>query len=183
METQSPFLLLEGLIRGLPTPGLKPPAWALEELKRRLVLLLNHVLMQETEAMARIARQKGRVVRLCWRAMDIGLLATPAGLLDLADSDRPADLRLSITEESPAVLLRAAIAGEKPAVRIEGDVMMAAELNWLVDHVRWDLEEDLARIFGDVPGQMLAQTARRAMAAVRQFLGAARMGPVAGTAA
>lgn len=133
--------------------------------------------------MARIARHKGRVVRMAWRSMEIGLVATPAGLLDLAGSDQAADLRLSISEESATALLRAAMAGEKPAVRIEGDVMLAAELNWLVDHVRWDLEEDLARIFGDAPGQMLGQAARQAMAAVRQILGAGRVGPSAGTAA
>jgi len=155
----------------------------MEEFKRRLVLLLNHVLMQEREAMARIARQKGRVVRLSWRSMEIGLVATPAGLLDLAGGEQAADLRLSIFEESATALLRAALAGEKPAVRIEGDVMLAAELNWLVDHVRWDLEEDLARIFGDAPGQMLGQAARQAMVAIRQFLGTGRAGPFAGTSA
>jgi ubiquinone biosynthesis protein UbiJ len=36
-------------------------------------------------------------------------------------------------------------------VRIEGDVQLAAEVNWLVDHVRWDMEEDLSRLMGDAP--------------------------------
>lgn len=183
METTSPFSLLQGLVRDLPLPELKPPAWAVSEVQRRLVLLLNHILMQEREATLRIARQKGRVVRLCWRSLEFGLLATPAGLLDLAPVDQHADLRLSIAQESPAELLRLAMAGEKPAVHIEGDVMMAAELNWLVDHVRWDLEEDLARLLGDVPARVLGQVVRQALAAVRQLLGARPPGPVSGTAA
>ncbi|MBI3530978.1 MAG: hypothetical protein HY068_00560 [Burkholderiales bacterium] len=43
-------------------------------------------------------------------------------------------------------------------------------VNWLVDHVRWDIEEDLARIVGDAPAHALGQAARRMAEAVRQFL-------------
>jgi ubiquinone biosynthesis protein UbiJ len=55
-------------------------------------------------------------------------------------------------------------------VRIEGDVQLAAEVNWLVDHVRWDIEEDLARILGDAPAHALGQAARRVVDALRQLL-------------
>ena len=61
--------------------------------------------------------------------------------------------------------------GDKPAVRIEGDVQLAADVNWLVDHVRWDIEEDLARVMGDAPAHTLGQAARNMAAALRQFLG------------
>jgi ubiquinone biosynthesis protein UbiJ len=54
-----------------------------------------------------------------------------------------------VTEESPFAIAQELIAGDKPAVRIEGDVQLAAEVNWLIDHVRWDIEEDLARLMGD----------------------------------
>ena len=37
------------------------------------------------------------------------------------------------------------------ALQVSGDVQLAAEVNWLVDHVRWDAEDDLARAIGDVP--------------------------------
>jgi ubiquinone biosynthesis protein UbiJ len=55
---------------------------------------------------------------------------------------------------------------------------LAAEINWLVDHVRWDVEEDLARVVGDVPAHTLAQLGRRVAQAVRQFSGG--RAPVAG---
>ncbi|NBO03125.1 MAG: hypothetical protein EBV16_02915, partial [Betaproteobacteria bacterium] len=48
-------------------------------------------------------------------------------------------------------------------------VQLAAEVNWLIDHVRWDPEEDLARLIGDAPAHTLAQTARRVVDALRQF--------------
>lgn len=171
MATQSPFLLLEGLLRNLPLPKLQPPAWAVDEAQRRIVLLLNHILIQEPEATSRLARQKGRVVLIQWRSFAIKFVATPAGLLDRADADAPADLMLAVTEESPLALVQAAMSGAKPPVRIVGDVQLAAEINWLVDHVRWDLEEDLARVIGDAPAHTMAQAARNMAAALRQFIG------------
>ena len=56
-------------------------------------------------------------------------------------------------------------------VRVEGDVQLAAEVNWLADHVRWDFEEDLARLLGDVPAHLLAQGARTLLRGLRGFVG------------
>jgi ubiquinone biosynthesis protein UbiJ len=137
------------------------------------VLVLNHVLQQEKEATDRLARQKERVLLFQWRHIHFKLLVTPAGLLDLAGPEQPSDLTLSVMEESPVALVQAALMGAKPAVRIEGDVQLAAEVNWLVDHVRWDVEEDLARILGDAPAHALGQAARRAVEALRQLAGRA----------
>jgi len=79
------------------------------------------------------------------------------------------DLRLTVTEESPLDIATALMRGDKPSVRIEGDVQLATEVNWLIDHVRWDAEEDLARLIGDAPAHTLAQWARSAMLALKKF--------------
>jgi ubiquinone biosynthesis protein UbiJ len=131
---------------------------------------LNHVLLQEPEAQARLFRQKGRVVHVQWRFLAISLIATPAGLLDLAPTGARTDLSLVLTEASPLALVQQLLSGDKPAVRVEGDVQLAAEVNWLADHVRWELEEDLARLIGDVPAHALAEGARNLTLAVREFL-------------
>jgi ubiquinone biosynthesis protein UbiJ len=89
----------------------------------------------------------------------------------LAPEDAVADLTLEITEASPFAIAQAVMQGEKPAVRIAGDVQLAADVNWLVDHVRWDLEEDLARVLGDAPAHMLAQAGRTLAQGLAQFVG------------
>jgi len=170
MATQSPFQLFEAFLQKLPLPKVQPPAWAVDEVQRRLVSLLNHILQQEPEAQARLFRQKGRVVHVQWRFLAISLIATPAGLLDLAPPGARTDLSLVLTEASPLVLIQQLLSGDKPAVRVEGDVQLAAEVNWLADHVRWELEEDLARLIGDVPAHALAEGARNLHLALRQFL-------------
>jgi ubiquinone biosynthesis protein UbiJ len=170
MSNQSPFSLLEGFLQKIPLFQLQPPAWAVSEAQHRIVLLLNHVLMQESEATARLARQNGQVMQIQWRGIPLKLVATPAGLLDLAAPGAQADLVLTVTEESPLALAQSVLQGHKPAVRIEGDVQLAAEVNWLTEHVRWDIEEDLARIMGDVPAHTLSQMAQSMVAGLRQFV-------------
>ena len=170
MATQSPFSLLEGFLQKLPLPNLQPPAWAINEVQRRVVLLLNHVLMQETEAMDRLVRQKDQVLLVQWRSFNFKLVATPAGLLDLAAPHAQPDLVMTVTDESPLALAQAALRGDKPAVRIEGDVQLAAEVSWLTEHVRWDMEEDLARVMGDVPAHTLSQMAQAMSGGLHQFM-------------
>lgn len=172
MATSSPFSFLGELIDRVGS-SLQPPAWAVEEFHRRLVLLFNHVLMQEPTAMERLERHRGRIVRFQWRQFTLHLKATPAGLLDLADAQAVPDLTLTVAEESVAGLAQAALRGNKPAIRIDGDVQLAADVNWLVEHVRWDLEEDLSRLIGDAPAHALGQAGRAMAGALRKFVGLA----------
>ena len=178
---QSPFPFLNGLFERV-AAGPQPPQWLVHEVQQRVVLFLNHVLMQEKEAMDRLVRQKGRIARVQWRAYSMALVITPAGLFNVAPEAATPDLRLEVTETSPFALAQTALRGDKPTIRIEGDVQLAAEINWLVDHVRWDVEEDLARVIGDAPAHTVAQVARKAAQALRHFVGA-RMAPSAADAA
>ena len=122
--------------------------------------------------MERLVRQKGRVARVQWRSYTMALVITPAGLLDLAEAGAVPDLQLEVTDTSPLALAQAALRGDKPAIRIEGDVQLAADINWLVDNVQWDIEEDLARVIGDAPAHTVSQVARKAAQTLRQFVGA-----------
>jgi ubiquinone biosynthesis protein UbiJ len=142
-----------------------------EETHRRVVLLLNHVLQQEPQAMERLARQKGSVVLCQWQQFTFKVQATPAGLLDLAAVDAVPNLTLVIIDESPLAIAQTLMQGGKPQVRIEGDVQLAAEVNWLADHVRWDVEEDLSRVLGDAPAHLMMQTGRTFAQALQQFVG------------
>lgn len=173
MANSSPFHLLERLARQV-FDRVPPPPWAVEEVQRRIVLLLNHVLMQEPAAVERLARQRGRVVLFQWPPFSMCFLVTPAGLLDLAPPGAPNDLSLTLTDTYAADVAHALVRGDKPGVRIEGDVQLAAEVNWLADHVRWDIEEDLARLLGDAPAHALGQVARRIADALRRRPGPAR---------
>ena len=171
MAQASPFVFLEGLARDM-AARLPLPPWLIEELQRRLVLLLNHVLQQEPEAMLRLAAIQGATVSVVWQAFSLQVAVTPAGLLDLAPPDAAPDLSLLVTADSLIELAGTAARGERPMVQMDGDARVAEVLGWLVDHVRWDLEEDLARVVGDAQAHMLAGIGRHLAATVRGWMAA-----------
>jgi len=157
------------------TRQFQPPAWATLEVQRRLLLLVNHVLMQEPEAMNRLARQKGRCLVMQCNQWSLAVRITPAGLFDVLppsewNTPGSGDLMLWITETSPSSLVQTLMTGQKPPVRIEGDVQLAADINWLFDHVHWDIEEDVAKLLGDATAYALGRAVRRAQAALLQLM-------------
>lgn len=181
MATQSPFSFLDGVFERI-AQGPRPPEWLVHEAQQRLVLLINHVLLQERAATERLKARTGRVVRVQWRQFFVALQVTPAGLFDLAGQGVTPDLHFEVTETSPLGLAQAALRGERPPVRIDGAVDFAGDLQWLADNLRWDIEDDMARIVGDVPAHTLANVARSAAQALRSFVrkgGAAAGGAVA----
>ena len=148
-----------------------PPAWLTDELQNRLLLLVNHVLSQEPEAMRRLARHKtkrlqvdGGGVGLCWEISGVGLFMR-------ADTTRlvEPDLRVVVLETQWAALLKTVASGAQPEVKIFGDVLLAAEIGWIRDHVRWDIEADVARVIGDVPAVSLTRIVKGVIATVQQF--------------
>ena len=168
MSIASPLADMSARLSGF-VFALKLPDWLVHELQDKLVLLINHVLGQEPAALDRLRRQQGQCVQLSWRGYRLQWRITPAGLLERADPQTSADLHLHINQDSPFSLVQALAKGEKPPMRIDGDVILAADINWLVDHVRWDIEEDLSRVFGDAAAHQIALVAKRAVSALREF--------------
>ena len=161
----SPLNFLQSLLGAI-----RPPEWVVDELQNRLVLFLNHVLMQEKAAQDRLRRQKGKAVRIQWGDFHLTLAPTAAGLLERCAQDAKPELSVTLTQSSPFGLAQSLLAGDKPGVDIQGDVQLAAEVAWLVDNVRWDVEEDLSRVLGDATAHTLARFARSAAQAVKAFV-------------
>jgi ubiquinone biosynthesis protein UbiJ len=69
-------------------------------------------------------------------------------------------LRIEIDASNPAKLALGALTGEQPTVSVQGDAAFAGEMHWLMDNLRWDIEDDLAGIVGPLPARQLAQFGR-----------------------
>jgi ubiquinone biosynthesis protein UbiJ len=104
------------------------------------------------------------------------------GTLELASIDAPS-VTLSLTPTFSALLgaMREGAAGLTGHLKVEGDVMVAAAVGEIAQHLRWDIEEDLSRLVGDVVAHRMAGAARagvlqaqaigdRAQSGLRQFL-------------
>ena len=146
------------------------PDWLVAELQNRIVLFINHVLMQEPQAQERLKRQAGKVMRVAWGVFELRLSATPAGLLARTHEAAEPDLSVTLAQASPLDVAQAVLSGQKPEVSIQGDVALAADVAWLADNLRWDLEDDLSRFLGDAAAHTLVGQGRALTQAVHAFV-------------
>ena len=144
----------------------------------RITLLVNHVLAAEPVATERLRAHGGRCIGLHfegWPALlpalpSTAFRVTPAGLVEWCGDDVPVDpdLRVSIDASNPALAMAQALAGTYPKVDVAGDAAFAADLNWIFDNVRWDVQDDLARIVGQSPAREIARIAGGVAAGLRE---------------
>jgi ubiquinone biosynthesis accessory factor UbiJ len=151
-----------------PLPSLSP--LLVPALQDRLVLLINHVLSREPLALQRLQPLAGRCLVLSlarWPALlpaapDLILGLTPAGMFERLDAPAATagGLRIEIDAANPARLALGALGGEPPLISVQGDAAFAAEMHWLLDKLRWDIEDDLASAVGPLAARQLANFGR-----------------------
>lgn len=147
--------------------------------QERLTLLLNHVLSRESIACDRLKPHKGAVVLMelkGWPAFlpsfvppppPLSLQITPAGLLErLSEIPSQASLRVQLDVSNPAALAMGVLTGERPRIEIQGDAALATDMSWLIDNLRWDIEDDMARWMGPAPAHELARIGKGFAAAL-----------------
>ena len=121
----------------------------------------NHLLAQAGWARQRLQPHAGRTARL---------VLSPVAEIDFSVAN-DGQLAEWSGEEAPEVSLRLAVAdlprllvdGLETAmrhVRIEGNAEFAEALGFVFRHLRWDAEEDLSRLFGDIAAHRLVEGGR-----------------------
>jgi ubiquinone biosynthesis accessory factor UbiJ len=159
-------------------------------LSERLTLVINHVLDGEAVATARLRPHAGRTLALRltrWPALlppppVLAWRVTPAGLLEWCGVDGATqlggapDLAVQLDAPNPALLVAKALAGDMPAVQIEGDAQLAGDVNWLLQNLRWDVAADLERVFGPTIAAPLHMMGSALAAALRKAVGLASQG-------
>lgn len=121
---------------------------------------LNRLLRQNTWAMERLQPFAGKVVRVDCLPLTMRLGITEAGEAEAASPDIVPDVTIRLT---PGIMLRLA-ARDTAAwndIAVEGDSQLAAALNHIARNLRWDVEEDLSRIFGDITAHRMVETGRK----------------------
>ena len=154
----------------------------------RLVLVVNHVLSAEPQALARLAPHRGRVLcldllqlpRLLPVPPPLAFMVTPAGLVEWCREPVEADLRVKLEAANPAALALKLLGGDIPKLVIEGDAQLATDVDWLLKNLRWDVADDLHRLFGPTVahelhrfGSALARALRAASAGASALVGRA----------
>lgn len=132
-----------------------------------LVMPLNHVLDSAPWARERLLRFAGRTAEFRVFPFVYRLTVTAEGRAEAPPTERVADTTVTLT---PPLALRI-LSGDEEArsqARFDGDAEFAREISYLAENLRWDYEEDLSRIVGDVVAHRIGQTARDLAAWRRQ---------------
>ncbi|HET7547071.1 MAG TPA: SCP2 sterol-binding domain-containing protein [Usitatibacter sp.] len=120
---------------------------------------VNHVLRAAPLAMDRLRAHAGRTVAFHVGPVRTAFTVQTTGEVTAALDGAPRDLVVRI---SPFLLPRLA-AGEEAAFRdieMQGDAELAQEVSFLARNLRWDFEEDLSKVVGDIAAHRLAAAAR-----------------------
>lgn len=120
---------------------------------------LNHLLRGSSWAREALLPHAGKTVRFEVLPLTLSLTVLSNGEVAAAASGVTPSVTLRLT---PGLVLRLAAHDENAwrEVELVGDAEFGAAINQLVRQLRWDVEEDLSRFFGDVAAHRLAETGR-----------------------
>jgi ubiquinone biosynthesis accessory factor UbiJ len=120
---------------------------------------LNHLLRGNAWARELLKAHAGKVVRFDCLPFTVSLVILESGETASATAGSTPDLIFTLT---PGLLLRVAARDENVwrDIRVDGDTALAGVLNQLWRHLRWDAEEDLSRVFGDIAAHRMTQSLR-----------------------
>lgn len=120
---------------------------------------INHLLRGATWARDELKRFAGRTARFDLAPLALSLAVQEDGRVVPAATDSLPAVTIRLT---PGLLLRLAARDEAAWREIEaaGDADFATAINHVARNLRWDVEEDLSRAFGDIAAHRMAESGR-----------------------
>lgn len=120
---------------------------------------INHLLRGASWACEALVPHAGKTARVEVLPLTVSLTVLENGEVAAAAAEAIPSVTLRLT---PGLLLRLAARDDNAwrEVEVTGDTDFATAINHLVRHLRWDVEEDLSRFFGDVAAHRMAESGR-----------------------
>lgn len=138
-------------------------------LSQSLISALNHLLRHEPWACHRLLRYAGKAIQFNLPLTTVTFAIDADGLM-CAYVDQPIAVTLDISQLAIAAFFLEGKAGALKRIRIEGDAELAATLSELSEQLRWEIEEDLAKLIGPIAAHTLVTTAQQSQQHCQRFL-------------
>lgn len=120
---------------------------------------VNHLLRGASWAREELRRFAGKTARFDLAPFSVSLTVQEDGQISPAATESTPAVTITL---SPGLMLRLAARDEAAWREIEtsGDADFATAINHVARNLRWDVEEDLSRAFGDIAAHRMAESAR-----------------------
>lgn len=128
-------------------------------LTQTLILVLNHLLRGESWAIERLRPFSGRTARIVAAPFRLTFLVNPDGTVAEAAAQEP-DVEIRLASPTPLNALRGREATLDGAI-VTGASDFGGEIAFVLRNLRWDFEEDLSRIVGDIPARRIGNLTKR----------------------
>lgn len=126
--------------------------------------LLNGLLAREDWAQERLSRHTGKSLRFVVAPWQINLCIRADGKVEVSDPAIVPDVTLTLPREKlgqlPAILRQGDTDEITALLHIQGEAGLAQVVSELARGLRWDIEDDLARVVGDVAAVRLVGAVR-----------------------
>ena len=127
--------------------------------------LINHLLVQEPWATSKLALHAGKVARIDTGLVVLQLRIAADGLLEPAvDASPNVTIRMKLSD-LPLMMQNRERAFSY--VQVEGDAEFANAVSQVSQGVRWEAEDDLSRLVGDIAARRIVSGGRAVFDAVR----------------
>lgn len=136
-------------------------------LKALSTRLLQHLISQNSWASNLLQPFAGKSIQINVSFVSTSLVILENGNLAIAGETNIPDATVTIP---PSLLLRL-LAKDEAAnrqINIEGDTHLAAELAKVLSNIRWDYEDDISNLIGDIPANKIGTFARDTANSVKE---------------
>jgi ubiquinone biosynthesis accessory factor UbiJ len=137
--------------------------------------VLQHITSQNNWAKPHLAPFAGRTIAFDFSVIKANLLILEDGSLCAAGETSTIDATVHIPP-SLAMRLLAKDDAAKSYIKIDGDVHLATEVSKVLQLMRWDVEEDLSKVVGDIAAFKIGEVSKATFQeAKKQTINAAEM--------
>ena len=144
-------------------------------LKSLVTRFLQHLTNQNNWSRSQLVGFAGKVVSFDFSIIKAHLIILEDGSLAISGETQAPDATIHLPP-SLALRLLANDEASKMQIKIEGDTHLATEFSKVLQNMRWDIEEDLSKLTGDIAASKIAEISRKTLSAAKtQSINAAEM--------
>jgi ubiquinone biosynthesis protein UbiJ len=144
-------------------------------LKPVLTRFLQHLTNQNNWSRPHLQLFAGKVVQFDFTLIKINLLILEDGSLAIAGETAVPEANIHVPP-SLALRLLANDENAKMQIKINGDTHLATEISKVLQNMRWDMEEDLSKLTGDIAAHKIGEITRKTLSeAKKQSINLAEM--------